>query len=163
MNSSCMINSPYPEVKIEVKNREKGLLLLPMYAGSMSEMTAVSDYFYQSIVSHDDPELSATLECIAVTEMKHLDLIGSLIYAFGVLPKLYSSQGRRKATWWSGASVDYAPTKEVFLRENIRRENAAVRGYETLKKKIGIDSVSALFDRIIEDEKHHAEIFASLL
>lgn len=163
MNSSCMINSPYPKADIESKSREKGLLLMPIYAGNMSEMTAVSDYFYQSIVSRGEPELAATLECIAVTEMRHLELIGSLIYAFGILPKLYASSGRRKSAWWNGSYVDYAPTKDVFLRENIRRENAAVREYEALKKKIGIDSVSALFDRIIEDEKHHAEIFASLL
>lgn len=166
MTESCFLDKPYPKVEINEKNREKGLILLPAYAGTGSELTAINDYSYQSlIVQKDDSALYDTLECIALTEMKHFHILGEIIYAFGVLPKLYSNApGRRhKSQWWNGSFVDYTTLREIFLRENIRRENEAIKLYATLIDRIENTNVEEILERIILDERHHIEIFESFL
>ena len=81
MIDTCILDIPYPEINPNEKSREKAMLLLPLFAGRVSEMTAINTYIYQSMITKkEDPSLHDMLECISITEMKHFDILGQIIY-----------------------------------------------------------------------------------
>ncbi|MDD6266057.1 MAG: ferritin family protein [Clostridia bacterium] len=165
MIDTCILDIPYPEINPNEKSREKAMLLLPLFAGRVSEMTAINTYIYQSMITKkEDPSLHDMLECISITEMKHFDILGQIIYELGVLPKLYApKKGSRKTQWYQGSFVDYSVLREVFLKENIKAENTSIKDYTYVKNKINNKNIEDILDRIILDERHHIEIFESLL
>jgi bacterioferritin len=64
------------------------MLLLEDYAGAVSELTAINQYFYHHLVFEDKYEDLAELEeCISIIEMMHLELLGETILMLGVDPK----------------------------------------------------------------------------
>ena len=91
---------PYPEIEVE-QNVAESKLLMPVYSGSSGELTAVLTYCFQLYVTPKYPDIQEALEGIAVTEMRHHELLGKTIYKLGGYPIM----GAR--TYWNGSFVNY--------------------------------------------------------
>lgn len=147
---------PYPKIEVE-QNVAESKLLMPVYAGSASELTAVLTYSFQKYVSPKYPEIQTALEGIAITEMRHHELLGETIYALGGYPVM----GAR--TYWNGSFVNYALDPRKYLRQNVVAEETAMLNYERTILNLTTDSVKMLLERIILDEEVHIRVFKELL
>ena len=72
-------NLPYPEIQVE-PNVAESKLLMPVYSGSSGELTAVMTYCFQMYITPKYPDIQEALEGIAITEMRHHELLGKAIY-----------------------------------------------------------------------------------
>lgn len=154
----CKVNEPYPEPKAEAKNERYAMLLLDAYAdGGKSEMTAISQYIHHHLTIQDKDIANIEL-CIALIEMKHLQLLGDLIKALGGSPKYR----RANKAWWNGGEVSYGDTAEFKLKLDIEAEKEAIAGYKTLISEIKDRDVVKVLQRILEDEIMHLNIFTDL-
>ena len=84
-------NLPYPEIRVEGKNIEYAKLLMEIYAGKISEDTAIHLYIFEHLSLEKKYEYYAKiLVQIAIVEMKHLNILGELIKLLGIEPEFMS-------------------------------------------------------------------------
>lgn len=67
----CELATPYPPLQIEGKNLYYASLLTNDFAGVVSEMSAITGYVFQSLVTAN-PKISSMVHCISIIEMRHL-------------------------------------------------------------------------------------------
>ena len=158
---SCELPIPYPPVKTDGKNLYYASLLTNDYAGVISEMSAVSVYIFQNIVTTNQ-RISDTLKCISIVEMRHFGYIGKLIEAFGGNPRIAVQSGC-KCSFWNSQYLSYETNPKCYLKENIASEKAAIVNYKTRLNQISDKSVRELLERIIMDEENHIRLFEALL
>lgn len=168
----CQSNVKFPEVRVEAPNIEYAKLLYSAYAdGESSELQAVTQYLYHSQTIPIE-EISNSIMCIALVEMRHLDTIGDLIKDLGGKPFFYNSN----EYFWSSGSIDYVdstrhalkntsqmPSTPLKLELDIQGELSTINHYEILYQYIEDRYIRKIFEKIISDEKHHIKIFQSLL
>lgn len=157
---NCKSEKPYPEIKVEKKNREYAKLLLEDYAGYRSEDMAIHLYLYQSFILNErTKELAETLKNISKVEMHHLDMLGETIKLLGLNPVYASISEDDFQIPWTSATVDYTTDLKNMLSFDIERERSAIDIYERHKNLIDDKYIKNIIDRIIEDEKIHLAIF----
>lgn len=147
---------PYPEIEVD-PNLAQSKLLMPLYAGASSELTAILTYSFQSYISPKYPDIVRALNGISVVEMHHHKLLGTTIFKLGGYPIM----GAR--TYWNGNFANYTLNPKKFLHENILGEEAAIVNYERTILNVESESVKTLLERIIIDEEIHIKIFKELL
>ncbi len=147
---------PYPSVETGT-NVAESKLLMPLYAGSASELTAIMTYCFQSYATTKYPQIRNALEGVAKCEMLHHKLLGETIYKLGGYPVM----GAR--TYWNGSFANYTLDPKKYLRENVIAEQTAISNYERTILALTTDSVKMLLERIILDEETHVQIFRDLL
>ena len=153
-------NLPYPEVKVEKENKKYATYLLEDYAGSLSELTSITQYSLQHFVKFNlNEEFSQTLEQIAKVEMRHLEILGKLIFLLGKTPEYYDNNFR----YWSGEDVDYNLDIKKMLVSDIKLEKQAIKNYERHITLINDKYIKDILKRIILDEEKHLECFCILL
>ena len=81
-STSTQALPPYPPIHPQ-KNPCYARLLAEDYAGVQSELTAIAQYLYQSVLTQTEPALAKTLARIAQDEMHHLQILAKLIHALG--------------------------------------------------------------------------------
>lgn len=155
------VDIPYPEVKVERKDENLAKELLSLYAGEISEDTAVHTYIFQMLLMHKNKELKELLRGIAITEMHHLEILGILIKELGLTP-LYLSIPNDCVKWFSGSYVSYEKKWKEMLLHNIRTEKLSIERYEKIIEKTTDEHVIHILKRIILDEQLHIEIFSKL-
>ncbi|MBQ9276024.1 MAG: rubrerythrin [Clostridia bacterium] len=156
MNLKFASDLPYPEIIVE-ENLQEAKMLLPSYAGTVSELTSILTYAFQSYISFRLPELRSALEGIARCEMHHHELLGVAITKLGGFPVM----GAR--SYWNGSFVNYTIDPKKFLQQNILAEENAIRNYERTILNLSSPQVKTLLERIILDEQVHIEDFKELL
>lgn len=147
---------PYPEVNVE-ENVADSKLLMPNYGGPAGEITAIMTYSFQNFISVNNGDLSNIMEGISISEMKHMDLLGTTIYKLGGYPVM----GGR--TYWNGSFANYTLDPKKFLQQNIMSEETAIMNYERTILNLSQESIKLLLERIILDEEVHIKIFKDLL
>jgi bacterioferritin len=157
----CELNIPYPPAKTGGKNLFYASLLTNDYAGTVSEMSAVSKYVFQHIVTANK-KIADTLSCISIVEMRHLEYLGELIHNFGGNPRIAIQSGCNTA-FWNAQYISYDTDPRSYLRENIANERAAIASYNTRINQINDIYVRKLLERIILDEENHIRLFHALL
>ena len=149
--------APYPTVdKGSDPNTVK--MLKEDFAGAVSEMTAVSQYVYQNILSTDNKAFANAILQIGIVEMSHLDMLGDAILALGGNPTFGNG-----TVFWQGKLVNYARTLPEMLRADIESESQAIANYERHAAGTNNSSVRALLKRIIQDEQLHVRFFRETL
>jgi rubrerythrin len=141
---------PYPEVSGEITQKELGELY-DLYAGRFSELTSITSYVYQSIII-SDKELSEVLLKISVTEMEHCEMLGKAILHFGADPVFAG-----RFNYFTCEYTNYSKDVREFLKENIRGEASARKGYLELAYKTQNPSLKELLTRIAMDEEAHVK------
>ncbi len=155
------VNIPYPKIEVEKKDIEIAKDLLNSYAGRVSEDTAVHNYVFQMMMQNNE-ELKKILRGIAIVEMKHVSILGELIYALGLTP-LFASVVDNHTKWFSGEYINYERNWEQTLLDNLTQEEMAIQNYEKIITKTNDENVKHILKRIILDERVHIEIFTKLL
>ena len=156
----CQVNLPYPELKVEKENKLYAAYLLEDYAGLASELTSITQYSFQNFCKFLElPNLSQTLENIAKVEMKHLEILGKLIFLLGETPKYYANNSK----FWTSKVVDYNLDIKKMLASDIILEKQAIANYQKHITLINDKYIKNILKRIILDEERHLECFCILL
>lgn len=149
---------PYPEITGSAGQKTLANLY-DLYAGRASEMTAVSTYVYQHVLTEKDCEqISRMLMGIAMVEMRHLNLLAGAIRDLGGDP-VYAG----RYSWFSGSYADYTKDVKLMFENDIEAEKAAAEAYRQAAGLTDNQSLAELFMRIAMDEELHAELFSCTL
>lgn len=157
------VNLPYPPIKPMSQNPEYALAMLSNVGSRNSEMTAVSLYFYNSVIL--DPNYADLARCfreISIVEMHHMDMFADLAYKMGADPRLWSVQNRRKS-YWTPAYNQYPREIRDVIINSIEGEKVAIQKYDYQANTIRDPNIVNILRRIIMDEERHIEIFNSML
>lgn len=157
------VDKEYPSLD-GIKEDYKTLRVIsPAYAGGRGELTAVLQYVYQSILLErlGKKEMSKTVLSIAITEMHHLELLGSAITLLGA-PPAFTACLPYPIGYYSASNVNYAKTPCEMIEADIAAESNAIEDYRKILIRISNEPLAALIERIIEDEELHLATFKSL-
>lgn len=159
MDYQVRSNLPYPEIDIQTQSYHEVRLLMPAFGGKDSETTAIMTYIYQSyILAPDDETLSYVIKKISMTEMRHHELLGTMIVQLGGTPIIGGNYN-----YWQGGYVNYTKNPTTILNNNIIDEKKAIADYKEIIRKSNNETVKAVIARIILDEEVHIETFQYLL
>lgn len=163
MNMNCRSDIPYPPLAVEGKNKRYADILMPLYIGSGGELTSLSSYAYQALITEPkDKRLSDILECISLTEMTHFRMLGKLIVKLGGDPVLYIPYNKNRRQYWNSSFCDNRYDQRAFINSNISSEKKAVENYKRAYELINDRFIRDVIKRIIIDEEHHIKIFKEL-
>jgi len=160
---SCIVQAqePYPEVQAAGRNRYYAEAMLSNLGGNDSEMTAVSRYFYDHLVTNQYPEVACVLLDISKVEMHHLDIFGTLARQLGADPRLWCSR-RGRRYWWSPEYLQYTRKLGPLIQNAIRSERMTIQKYEQQLRWIRDANIADNLRRIIMDEQLHVEVLTGL-
>lgn len=155
---------PYPPLHCNGPNPRYAQLLTIDFASSKSELTAVTEYVYQSwMLVPEDASAARAMQSVAMVEMHHLDMLGTLIAMLGGNPKYRSVSSQNIRSVWTGSMPNYCRTVRDAMKRNIQAEEEAIATYERHAGMIRDPAVVAVINRIILDEKVHIKIFRGYL
>lgn len=157
----CQAEGPYPPVRAEGKNLLYARTMLDNQSGSDSEMSAVSLYFYNHLMTFEDQEAALVFHKISIVEMHHLEIFGALALQLGENPRLWT-QGANRKVYWTPAYNRYPVQMDQLLYHSILQEQKAVEKYEGQLKWITDRNIQDNLKRIIQDEQLHVRILTKL-
>lgn len=139
-------------------------LISPAYAGRDGELTAVLQYVFQAIVLGNcgEQKFANTIMKIAVEEMHHMEILGSLICRLGAAP-VFTACPPYPVGYYSASSVNYVRGTRQMLCADICAEENAICGYEHILCHIQNGKVAEIIARILEDERRHLKLFNQML
>ena len=158
-HENCSLGLPYPKIEISEKNSNYANLIKKSYAGTVSELTAATQYIYQNLIAKS--LIGNILGEIAKVEMHHLEILGELIVALGENPDFSISKKENKLHWNSKFICTCDSIKEMLL-EDIKNEKEAICQYRELTNLIDDENIIILLNRIILDEELHIKILTNL-
>jgi bacterioferritin len=155
------VDAPYPPVCVDGPNPVYACEMLSNVGGVVSEMSDVSLYFYNSVVTK--PLYNSIAECfhhISIVEMHHLNIFAELALQLGTNPRLWS--GRTRKRWWTPAYRQYPLEMHALIANSMEGEKLAIRKYTEQAKTIRDMNIVAILNRIILDEERHLQIFGEM-
>lgn len=151
-------DAAYPEIEIKTRSPFEVRLLMSVYGGKNSEITAITGYIFQSyMLAEKEKEIAKCLEKIAISEMKHHKTIGMMIVMLGGVP--YIGDNR---SFWQGGYVNYSQKVSDMIEGDIIGEKNAIRGYKDVIKLSKNETVKTVIGRIIMDEEVHIATLESI-
>lgn len=165
-NKKIMVCAPesYPEIAVEKKDPRWVSMLMQDLCASKSEMTAINQYLYQSwVLNQNYQEIKDTILRIAKVEMHHLQILGEVIALLGGDPKYIIAINNQFCQPWNGRMVAYQQNIRQMIALNIAAEEDAMNTYLYQAEQIKDFHISALLNRMSEDEKIHRDIFMNFL
>lgn len=162
------IKDPYPQISTTEKDENIIPDLINSYSGSKGELTASTQYIYQSFIVKPNENyigLSRILEDISIKEMKHLEILSQLLISQGINPKFckYIDNNFNICSNWSTNNIKYLNDIKDFIKYNIKLEESSVNEYINIVKNSNNENIIEVINRIIQDEKSHLEIFNKIL
>ena len=151
---------PYPPIRITKQNKSYAQAMLDNMGGRVSEMSAVSLYFYNHLITEKFPEVAELFHKISVTEMRHLEIFGKLACALGGNPRLWSSKPNGRH-YWSPSYNTYSLELPQLLKNAIQSEKQAIEKYQRQSERIKDSNVVENLQRIILDEMEHVELLTA--
>lgn len=160
----AMAGLPYPPIQVCRRNRDYADLLSVDYCGSVSELTAITQYINNEsrLCGENCPYARVLLE-IAMAEMMHLQKLGQLIVLLGGDIDYTARQPGARDKLWTPAYLTIPEGQRRMLCADIEAERAAIRQYEAHMARIDDDCVNATLARIIKDEKYHIMLLEDLM
>lgn len=156
----------YPEVSVNYGDRKWLPLLFDDYASRVSETTAVMQYNFAHFTTEavenlefGYKEASDAFLGISIIEMFHLEKIANVITSLGEKPVYVNGMDK----YWKSKFVPYGNSPIENLKLAIKAEKDAIDQYEFQIRVIQNESIRNLLRRIVEDEKHHLDIFTKIL
>ena len=157
------LDVPYPPVKAQSQRLDYAHAMLSNVGSRNSEMSAVSLYFYNSVVLKS--EYAGFARCfheISVVEMHHLDIFSTLAMQMGLDPRLWSFN-RTRPFYWTPSYNHYSRKLKQLVENALQGEEEAIDKYKRQCDTIKDENIVENLKRIILDEEHHMEIFRSML
>lgn len=158
------LETPYPAVRAENQRTDYAKAMLSNIGSSNSEMSAVTLYFYNSVILEAEyADFAGCFHKIAIVEMHHMNIFATLAFQMGLDPRLWCFDSQ-KPVYWTPAYNYYPRQRLTEVIENaIQDEEAAIRKYSWQLEKISDENIRENLERILLDERHHIEIFHQML
>lgn len=158
---NCRCPDPYPEITCTAPNPHDVALIRPLYAGNLSELTAILQYCYQhTVLEKACPEASSAIAAIAAVEMHHLHLLSVALFTMGCQPK-YANPNIHN--WWNAGIICNEQNLCKVLLKNLKDETDAHSAYLAIACKVNNPTLAALLRRIAQDEKMHMDLFTNMI
>lgn len=155
-------SSPYPKVCVDRQNPYYANLLKDSFAGKESEFTLINQYLYHYyIIKEINKDIADALYEISKVEMKHMEILSSLIYHLAGDPVFRG--GETDYEFWSGDNVYYGISVLDMLENNLKAEQLSIQNYRKKQKIIDDKNVKKVLERIILDEYIHIELLKKLI
>ena len=151
-------DAPYPPVRAESGNPAYARVMLDNIGGNNSEMSAISLYVFNHLITGYNPDVSAVFHKVSIVEMHHLDIFGKLALQLGEEPRLWTQHGCKKI-YWSPSYNQYPCELPALMHNAINSEKAAISKYQHQIAYIRDENITEILRRIILDERLHVEIF----
>lgn len=156
-------SAPYPEIKVCGQNYRYAGWMLDNVGGSNSEMSAVSLYLYNNLITDCHFEdIAAIFHKISIVEMHHLEIFGKLALELGEDPRLWTRCRSRKIYWTPGYN-QYPTVLSPLVRNALSGELAAIEKYENQIRSIDDPCIVENLKRIVADEQIHVELFKEII
>ncbi len=158
------LDIPYPPIGDLKPNVKLAYKLKEAYAGPISELSCITKYIFEHINFNSDiTEIKTVLKKIAIIEMKHLDILGTMIKKLGISPTYTTFNSVDNESYWQSNLISYETDLTKCLRENIRDEQTAINLYKQIIIEAKDENITKILKRIILDEENHIKIFQSIL
>lgn len=159
----AMADLPYPPLQASGKNPSYAGLLNMDYCGSVSELSAVTQYINnENRLSGEHCTLAKTLLGIAMAEMMHLQKLGCLIRLLGGNVDYTAKLPNGRQHFWTPEFLTLPEHPGQMIAADIIAEQEAIRQYQMHMKMIKDEHVNAVIARIIKDEEYHIMLLKSL-
>ncbi len=159
-----MADLPYPRVEVKEKNPRYANLLSIDYCGSVSEMSAITQYINnESRLSGGNCPMAQTILGIAMAEMVHLQKLAALIILLGGNVDYVAKYRDGQQKMWTPQYITMEENTGSILRAGIESEKQAIRQYRMHMKMIKDDHVNAVIARIIKDEEYHIMLLQAMM
>lgn len=156
-------DGPYPPIEITGHNPAYAREMLDNLGGSNSEISAVSLYFYNNLMTQEKYEdIAYIFHKISIVEMHHLEIFGKMAYCLGEDPRLWTWRYNRR-NYWTPAYNRYPSEFCRLIYNALNGELAAIEKYECQVRCIDNKNIVENLCRIIEDEKVHVDIFRQII
>lgn len=164
MDRPITVELPYPKTDNITRDLEAARIIAPAYASAHSELTAILQYIYHhfNFDALGEDKIASTLIGISVAEMRHLDILGSLLLKLGADP-VFTRMPPYKCDFFSACAVSYSKTPKKMLMDDISGELLAINDYNEMLKRLCNEDVAAVISRIILDEELHVKVLKDLL
>lgn len=118
---------PYPPVQVKEKNQAYANLLSVDYCGSVSELSAITQYINnENRMSSEQCPLAKTIVGIAIAEMIQLQKLGELIFLLGGSIDFVAKHRNGKQTMWTPEYLNLQHSTDKMIAANIEAEKAAI-------------------------------------
>lgn len=160
----AMLPLPYPPIQVWDKNQEYADLLSCDYCGSVSELSAITQYINnENRLCLVDCAFARTLLEIAMAEMMHLQKLGELIQLLGGEVSFSAVQPNGSRIMWSPDFLSLSRNTQKMLWADIQAEKDAIAQYRAHMGRIKDRCVNAVLQRIIKDEEYHILMLYGML
>ncbi len=154
----------YPPQQVQSKNLAYANLLSVDYCGSVSELSAITQYInFETRLCGFQCQMARVLLGIAMAEMMHLQKLGELILLLGGKLDYSARMQNGKQKQWSPEYLFLPDNAAQMLQACIASEQEAIKQYRMHWKMIGDADVRAVIARIIQDEEYHILTLNDLL
>lgn len=159
-----MMDLPYPPIQVKGKNQAYANLLSLDYCGSVSEMSAITQYINnENRLSCEKCPLAKTILGIAMAEMIHLQKLGELIFLLGGNIDFTAKQRNGRKQMWTPGYLTIPGNARKMILADIESEKAAINQYKLHIRMINDEYVNAVLARIIKDEEYHIMLLQALM
>jgi bacterioferritin len=159
-----MMDLPYPPIQVKEKNRAYADLLSVDYCGSVSELSAITQYINnENRLSYGMCQTAQTLLGIASAEMVHLQKLGEMIILLGGQVDFIAKMRGGRRQMWTPGYLNIPDNVKKMLLADMEAEKAAINQYEAHIRMINDCYVNAVLARIIKDEEYHLMLLQTLL
>lgn len=159
-----MMDLPYPPIQVREKNQAYANLLSLDYCGSVSEMSAITQYINnENRLSCEKCPIAKTILGIAMAEMIHLQKLGELIFLLGGNVDFVAKYQNGKQKMWTPEFLTIPENAKNMILADIESEKAAINQYKMHIKMMKDDYINAVLARIIQDEVYHIMLLQALV
>lgn len=159
-----MMDLPYPPTQVREKNQAYANLLSIDYCGSVSEMTAITQYINnENRLACEKCPIAKTILGIAMAEMIHLQKLGELIFLLGGNIDFTAKHQNGMHKMWSPGYLNIPEHAGKMLYADIEAEKAAINQYKMHMKMMNDQYIGAVLARIIKDEEYHIMLLQALV
>lgn len=154
-------DAPYPPAVPECRNPAYARVILDNIGGCNSEMSAISLYVFNRLITEYNPDIAAVFHKVSMVEMHHLEIFGKLALELGEEPRMWTQHGCKKI-YWSPSCNQYPKDLPALMHNVIDNEKAAISKYQHQISYIRDENITEILRRIILDERRHVEIFEKI-
>lgn len=159
-----MMDLPYPPIKVSGQNLAYANLLSVDYCGSVSELSAITQYINnENRLSMQQCQIAKTMLGLAMAEMMHLQKLGELIVLLGGNVDFTAKYQNGRRWMWTPEHLNIPDQAKKMVIADIEAEKGAINQYRAHMKMIQDQGVNEVLARIIKDEEYHIMILKSLM
>lgn len=160
----AMMELPYPPIRVKEKNENYANILSSDYCGSVSEMSAITQYINnENRMSSEQCPFAKVILSIAMAEMIHLQKLGQLIHLLGGKVDFVVKQPGGKQKMWTPAYLTLPDNIKKMIWVSVESEKATIKQYRIHMNAIRDEHINAVLSRIIKDEEYHIMILKALM